>query len=164
MADTIIARFMDKVACEPNTGCWLWLGALTPTGYPTFWINGQTERAHRVSYELFKGPIPEGLTVDHTCHDPKVCLLGEGCPHRSCVNPEHLAAVTDLENMRRGHGSKRGQLAAAAVKHAITHCPQGHEYSPDNTYIYSQKRQCRACRKVRWQAAARLKQLHTLSS
>ena len=82
---------MAFVSPEPNTGCWLWMGTVTAGGadpYGRFW-NGRMAYAHRVSFELFKGPIPEGLVIDHLCRTP------------ACVRPEHLEAVTPKENTRR---------------------------------------------------------------
>src|SRR6202030_118623 len=70
---------------EPNSGCWLWLGACNEFGYGKF---GKV-KAHRFSYEREKGPIPDGLEIDHLCRN------------KSCVNPDHLEAVTHGENRRR---------------------------------------------------------------
>lgn len=79
--------------------------------------------AHRFFYEHFIGEIPEGLEIDHLCHNT------------ICVNPAHLEAVTHSENLRREHAFR-----------PKTHCPQGHEYTPENTYkTPSGKRQCRIC-------------------
>ncbi len=135
--------FFEHVRKLEN-GCWEWTGALTPSGYGVF----GGDRAHRVSYEMFVGPIPYGLTLDHTCHKPEECQTGERCPHRRCVNFDHLEPVTTQINTRRGLGSKRGQDAAAKLKRAITHCPKGHEYTPGNTYIHDGKRSCRKCREL----------------
>lgn len=87
-----------------------------------------TERAHRVVYELMVGPIPEGMILDHLCRN------------RWCVRPDHLEPVTHRTNIFRGEG-----LAPANA--AKTHCPQGHEYSPENTYAYNdgRVRMCRRC-------------------
>jgi hypothetical protein len=65
-------------------------------------------RAHRWAYEDAYGPIPYGLTIDHTCHtnDPD-CPGGDTCPHRSCVNARHLEAVDDEENRRRARTRRR---------------------------------------------------------
>jgi hypothetical protein len=69
-------------------GCWLWPN-LSPKGYGQVTLNGRTRMAHRVSYEAFVGPIPEGHQVHHACRT------------RPCVNPEHLEAVTRAENLRQ---------------------------------------------------------------
>ena len=70
-----------------TTGCWQWLGA-THAGYGVFGFNRQMMRAHRVSYELYVGPIPPGLSVLHRCDNPP------------CTNPDHLFVGTQLDNMR----------------------------------------------------------------
>ena len=90
---TLQQRFDEKWIPEPNSGCWLWLAAtMTQKGYEygVFRVTGRTLRAHRFSYEREKGPIPEGLELDHLCRNPY------------CVNPDHLDAVTHEENLRRG--------------------------------------------------------------
>lgn len=69
-------RFWKKV--EKTDECWLWRGAVKDTGYGVFWFNGRIERAHRVSWELHHGPVPEGVCVLHKCDI------------RICVNPDHL--------------------------------------------------------------------------
>lgn len=86
-----VARFWSKVA--KGDGCWLWTGSVYKTGYAAFTVAGRPTLAHRYSYELNVGPIPEGLTIDH--------VYANGCRHRHCVNPAHLEAVTQAENNRR---------------------------------------------------------------
>ena len=78
--------------------CWLWQGYVSPdSGYGSLMVNGKTRRVHRVAYEVFVGPIPEGFTLDHTCR------------HRSCINVMHLEPTTNTENLRRGEGIPRGR-------------------------------------------------------
>lgn len=81
-----------------KNGCWLWNGKLNEQGYGY----AGDEGAHRRAYKTYVGPIPNGLCIDHTCHDPDTCICGPACEHRRCVNPDHLEVVTPRENFRRG--------------------------------------------------------------
>ena len=116
-------RFDEKYITEPNSGCWLWTGWTRGKGYGVFTVDGVHVPAHRFSYERWVGKIPSGAVIDHLCRVP------------FCVNPQHLEAVTNQENVKRG----------ALLK---THCPQGHPYSGDNLYLYNGRhRQCKTCRR-----------------
>lgn len=123
-----LAAFEAKYIPEPNSGCWLWLGATrTARGYPLFYDGARKVGGHRWSYESFVGPIPAGLTIDHLCRTP------------SCVNPDHLEPVTGYVNTLRG----RGFPAANVAKEA---CPQGHPYSGGNLRLDARGgRVCRRC-------------------
>ena len=129
-------RFWPKVnksgpapSHAPDLGpCWLWLGYCRDGRYPWMYYEGRPLAAYRVAYILLVGPIPEGLQLDHLCRVA------------SCVNPAHLEPVTQQENIRR-------QVAV------ITHCPQGHEYTPENTGHWRGKngrsyKYCRICSRV----------------
>lgn len=112
----VMERFMNSISPEPNSGCWLWTAAIAnPQGYGRIGKDGKDNYAHRVSYELFVGPIPDGLQLDHLCR------------MRSCVNPQHLEPVTRQVNIRRGNNGGHNKIK--------THCPKGHPYSGDNLYI-----------------------------
>lgn len=120
-------RIEAKFTPEPNTGCWLWHAA-SGSGYGIVYFRGRRVVAHRVIYELLVGEIPPGLDLDH--------VRARGCQLRCCVNPEHLEPVTRRENIRR-----------ALLR---THCPKGHPYSADNTYVQKSRnaRFCRECSRI----------------
>lgn len=101
-------RFEARVVRHPGLdACWEWTGSVIYTGYGMGWPNGREGGkvyAHRWAYELFVGQIPEGMQIDHLCHTRSDCKGGYTCPHRRCVNPDHLQPVTAAENQRRRHG------------------------------------------------------------
>lgn len=127
-------RFLLSFSPEPTSGCWLWLKCLTAAGYGQVNVDGRPTVAHRVSYELFVGPIPFGLTLDHLCRI------------RCCINPVHVEPVSRGENVRRGDAG----LARGLQLRSRTICPSGHEYSGRNLVIKVRRdgsvhRHCRAC-------------------
>ncbi len=137
----VAERFWSKVSYGEAFDCWLWTGALYHDGYGAFGPGGRgasPQRAHRVSYELLIGEIPEGLQLDHLCHDPKKCLGGLSCPHRRCVNPYHLDPVPSRVNSLRGgaYSSKReAKLTRRPEYLARTECKKGHSYKDGNGYL-----------------------------
>lgn len=114
-----------------TAGCWIWQGVHVGGGYGflSMNINGKPsgKLAHRLSYELHIGEIPEGYEIDHLC---KV---------RDCVRPEHLEAVTRQENINRSNIGK--------AQRAMTECKHGHPFDEENTYWYRGLRGCKICRR-----------------
>ena len=122
------AKLERFIIPEPNSGCWIWLGGLrSKEEYygGTSWRK-RTWRTHRLVYHLLKGKISKKLDIDHFCRN------------RICCNPDHLEAVPRKINIHRGVGVAPRNLRK-------THCPQGHEYTTENTYVWANQRFCRTC-------------------
>lgn len=127
-----------RASITERNGCWESNYSPNGAGYPQIRVGSDrdgTRRlvfAHRVAHELWIGPIPSGYEVDHLCRNIK------------CCRPSHLEAVTPWENKVRGTGFSSWALR--------THCVNGHEFTPENTYIRTRPeggRECRACRRER---------------
>jgi hypothetical protein len=118
-------RVWDNVTPEPNSGCWLWAGYVHKNGYATMKLTsgGKAIMAHRASYIVRHGQIPNNLPLDHKC---KV---------KSCVNPDHLEPVTYAENNRRSPRT-------ITLK---SHCKHGHPFSGENTRWDGKQRRCMEC-------------------
>lgn len=120
-------RLDHLVIPEPNSGCHLFTGALSTAGYGQIGVNRRVLYAHRVAYELYVGPIPDGMVIDHLCRV------------RCCVNPAHLEVVSHRENILRGNGYSARNARAAA-------CPRGHPRTDDGMYVLRDgTRRCRPC-------------------
>ena len=142
-----LRRFTRLITKQAN-GCWLYTSTDgTKDGYGIFlpFSGARKVAAHRWAYEVYNGPIPDGMQVDHLCHTQAVkdgtCDGGVDCPHRRCCNPAHLELVTNAENtIRQNHFERNRQ-----------ECPKGHPYDEANTYVDPKgKRRCRACKRERW--------------
>ena len=129
---------------RPELGpCWVWTGAKQGSGYGHFVLRRQGVGAHVAAYVLTGEVIPEGMDLDHLCHPGDGSCPRATCRHRLCVNPSHLEPVTRLENLKRGNTF----VAANVIK---THCPKGHEYTPENTRVRlapsgNEMRSCKQC-------------------
>ena len=127
-------RFWERV--RKTEGCWEWLGVRREGyGISKIQIRGRQIPffAHRVAYELTKGPIPEGMTLDHLCRN------------RGCVNPAHLEPVTAVENTMRGYG-------VGAVNSRKQFCPRGHPLTEGNLVggdLRDGHRKCLICKRER---------------
>lgn len=140
-----IEDILHRIVRDPVSGCWLWTGGRhgRDSGYGQVGYCGATKYVHRLVYEHVKGPIPKGKELHHK----------ETCP-KNCCNPEHLTPVTRAEH-RKLDGNPALQ-AAYEKKRDIAHCPQGHNYSVNNTYVdRNGKRSCKMCARVRSRARGR---------
>lgn len=119
----------SRITIDPQTKCWIW--DKTKFGnYGTLRSEGKTRKAHRFVFEAFVGEIPDGLVIDHLCRV------------KTCVNPTHLEAVTQAENIRRGVG-------ATVINSRKTECVRGHPLSGGNIDTSKGWRRCLACDAIR---------------
>jgi hypothetical protein len=128
-------RFIERV--EKTELCWNWGGCVLRGGYGQFWDGTKKIYAHRYSYQIHRGPIPEGLVVDHLCRN------------RKCVNPEHLEAVSASENIRRGDFARvpGSDSRFTGVGIRKSHCIRGHNLEENATHTKGNPnfRRCRIC-------------------
>lgn len=165
-------RLYPRLVIGPG-GCLLWTGAKRHYGYGAIYYEGRVRPVHRIVWLLERGPIPDGLEIDHLCGVT------------ACSNVDHLQAVTHRENVRRtanaakthcpqGHPydevntgvtpngwrvcrtcdrlatrRKRGTNLDQPQPKDRTHCKRGHPLSGDNLYLYGGSRHCRTCRRDR---------------
>ncbi len=131
MTNKETAKFWSLIEKGVGDDCWMWRGSLQAMGYGQILLEEGRRRPHRLSYEIAKGPIPDGLVLDHLCRTP------------ACVNPLHLEAVTHKENAMRGE-------APCVVSRRWGVCVSGrHLMDEANTYIIpkgdGKRGRCRAC-------------------
>jgi len=109
-----------------DSGCWIWTGSRNPGGYGQTRDGARMTRVHQIAFVAAKGPVPDGLEIDHLCRVP------------ACCNPDHLEAVTHAENIRRGSQDRKRPEPR-------THCARGHELTDENCVRRKDGRQCRTC-------------------
>lgn len=131
------------------TGCWLWTGYLNRGGYGQITHENKVQRIHRLAYEEFVGPIEY------------LILHKKECPNKHCFNPEHLYDGNHSDNMQDAYATVRqGSNTANSSK---THCPKGHEYTNENTFMKGNSRNCRKCISIRGQERyQKLKQIRAI--
>lgn len=124
MRFTVQERF-DVKYLKMADGCWHWIAQIAPNGYGRLQMGTKAEYAHRVSYTLHKGEIPEGMHVHHVCEV------------RQCVNPDHLQAITPRANLMASDTNARRNARK-------THCLNGH--SLEDAWVRDNgARSCRQC-------------------
>lgn len=126
-------RFWSKAIPEPNSGCWIWIAATW--GRSGEYGHYRESSSHITAFVAAGNVIPDGFVLDHKCRNTL------------CCNPAHLEAVTNAVNVQRGAS---GDL--------VTHCPNGHEYTEENT-IRSPRRKCRTCHNDRMRERMRSSRL-----
>ena len=154
--DLLYQKLIATMKKDPS-GCWL-NNTCMCQGYSSVRMMISKKRyrvyAHRLMYEVVKGPIPNGLTIDHLCRV------------RNCCNPDHLEAVTQSENVKRGTGikilsefhltnpedararQKKATKVSQEIAKAKTHCKMGHKYTPETTQLSKEGwRTCKVCKR-----------------
>jgi hypothetical protein len=131
-------RLKDNTIIDPNTGCYLWVGYMVENGYGQTSLNYHCYKVHRLSAHIFLGlDLSSNLFVLHKT----------SCPNKNCWNPEHLYIGTQSDNMKdRVELGNHPKGFKNHLRELKTHCPSGHEYTPENTYTYLGSRTCRICR------------------
>lgn len=135
---SLAERFAGKFAPEPNTGCWLWTASVNRKGYGRIGVGDAAALAHRVSWELHRGPIPGGLCVLHKCDVP------------ACVNPDHLFLGTVPDNT--ADCIAKGRFTAGIRETERSACPRGHPLDGMKKEHGRYHRYCKTCGRARFHA------------
>ncbi len=141
-----IELFLLKVKITES--CWLWLGSVSGNGYGDLWVGKKHMNAHRYSYTLHKGEIPDGMHILHSCDN------------RPCVNPDYLSIGTNSDNIndaiKKGRfrplrKNKNGDSIGISSRHKSSLCFNGHDITKkENIYTSPNSRRfCKVCDKIR---------------
>lgn len=140
--DGVRERILSRVVVRADTDCWVWIGS-TSRGYGTIHHERRTKYVHRLTYEIWREPLPA---------DSKTWTLDHECEVSICVNPHHVQVVNRGKNSRMGGGSE----AYARKKKKETRCKNGHEYTSESTSVLVNKRndrpyrRCLICNREAW--------------
>jgi len=132
------------------SGCVEWRGPIGPQGYGYCHIRDENVSAHVLAWQVQRGPIPKGMSLDHECHNTAsrlgLCAGGDSCPHRRCINVEHFTLKPIGENILASATTIAGAFALR------TKCGSGHPFSPENTILRTDTgRRCRICKTAQYQ-------------
>ena len=123
-------RLLERKVINESTGCWEWTGYINPAGYGYMSVGGRARLVHRIAFEEFVRPIPEGLFCCHTCDRP------------ICFNPSHIFLGTHTDNMKDKVAKGRHH------NQQVTQCRAGHDYDAANVYVKTDgSRGCRTCKR-----------------
>lgn len=139
---TVEDRLLSFRKIDPITGCWRTTGFIAPNGYGRITVNKITHNIHRLSASIYLGL---NLTDSRQQANHR-----RECPHKDCFNPDHLYTGTQASNILDEVVLRRHKEVRK------THCPQGHEYTEENTKYYRGKRYCRECHKTHYPNKYRL--------
>lgn len=141
-------RFLSSIQEDPETGCHLWVKAISVQGYGRFWINGRRWPAHVIAWIRENGLIETEYTLTKRGTYRPIVIVRHTCDVRNCVNPEHLLLGTDQDN-------SDDKIARSRQRWSKTHCPQGHLFTEASIRYNTRpggtlSRSCRICERKRY--------------
>lgn len=148
--DDMASYITTNIVVDPGSACWHWSGNLDKSGYGAYRVRGKWRKAHRESYATFIGAIPAGLHILHKCDVP------------GCVNPAHLYAGTNAQNV--ADKVARGRVYRPVGVNIKTRCHRGHELVPSNRVAAPKGRnfgQCKTCMNYHNRGASWLRGMKT---